>query len=147
MSFCRRKAKFGQQGSSELVITLFFMKLCISIWETLHRYVSFNDPPEIFRIKERAALNPLDSVHNAQDYRFYVGCGRPGSHNSRSRFQSIEWLSKNLQSVHPDPDRPSFLPGQDNATLPATPLALLQRCSHLSLLQSKSFLPWRHFLA
>lgn len=80
------------------------------IHEMAHFYLgkaslgAFTDPPEIYPINDCVALDPLNSVHNPQNYQFYVAMAQQGCTNV------------------PDPDRPPFLTGQDNATLPASTL-------------------------
>ena len=56
------------------------------IHEMVHLYLgkaslgAFTDPPEIYPINACVALDPLNSVHNPQNYQFYVASERSGSH-------------------------------------------------------------------
>lgn len=77
------------------------------VHEMVHFYLgkaslgAFTDPPEIYPINDCVALDPLNSVHNPQNYQFYVAMAQQGCTDV------------------PDPDRPPFLQGQGNTTLPA----------------------------
>ncbi|KAF6235109.1 hypothetical protein HO173_006736 [Letharia columbiana] len=77
------------------------------IHEMVHFYLgkaslgAFTDPPEVYPINDCVALDPLDSVHNPQNYQFYVAMAEQGC------------------TKVPDPDRPPFLSNQSKSSLPA----------------------------
>ncbi|CAF9921563.1 hypothetical protein IMSHALPRED_005205 [Imshaugia aleurites] len=86
------------------------------IHEMVHFYLGkaslglYSNPPEVYPINDCVALDILDSVHNPQNYQFYVAMVEQGC------------------TKVPDPDQPPFLPGHsNNGSLPAI---LLTQAAH-----------------
>lgn len=70
------------------------------IHEMVHFYLgkaslgAFTDPPEVYPINDCVALDPLDSVHNPQNYQFYVASEYPRPSVLGSSTDQTQWLSK-----------------------------------------------------